>query len=97
MRITLEADGSLGLRNWPYDPFLDDERRFDGRGTWAYDATEATNGDVVPEVRLGFEGGTPEDDVPAQDQNLTVGGSPRDPVLLEQDDPDNCPDAEFRR
>ncbi|MCQ8188090.1 hypothetical protein [Streptomyces rugosispiralis] len=97
MRITLDTDGSLEVRKWPYDPFLDDERRFEGRGVWSYDATEATDGDVIPGVRLGFQEGTPESDVPTEDQKLTVGGSPDDPVLLAQDDPDKCPDAEFRR
>lgn len=97
MRITLHPDGRLAVRHWPYDPFLDDERRFDGRGSWAYEATEATNGESVPEVELSFDGGGLDEDVPTEDQRLVVSGTPQEPVLFEQDDPDSCPDTEFRR
>jgi len=42
-------------------------------------------------VALGFD----KEDV--EGQYLVVSGTPQEPVLFEQDDPDNCPDAEFRR
>ncbi|MDX3233451.1 hypothetical protein [Streptomyces sp. ME19-01-6] len=99
MRITLEPlarGGRLQVQNWPKDPFLDDGRRFRGRGSWSYQVVEATNGERIPHVELGFEG-VSFDDIPVEDQYLLVGGTPEKPVLLEQDDPDNCPDAEFRQ
>ncbi|WP_167542467.1 hypothetical protein [Streptomyces himastatinicus] len=56
-----------------------------------------TNGERVPEVALSFDGGSLDEDVPTEDQRLVVSGTPQEPVLFEQDDPDSCPDAEFRR
>ncbi|QKV91499.1 hypothetical protein HUT19_06830 [Streptomyces sp. NA02950] len=97
MRVTLHPNGRVEVKNWPYDLFEDGDRRFDGRGGWYYGVTEATNGDRIPQIDVDFDEGTPANDVPSETQHLYVGGTPEDPVVFDQDDPDSCPDAEFRR
>src|ERR1044072_10046219 len=98
MRISLYRNGDVQVRNWPYDQLLDNGRRFDGRGRWGYGlGTTVPSGDKYPYGSLGFDEGASEGDVPMERQDLMVSGTPQEPVLFEQDDPDNCPDAEFRR
>ncbi|MES4902204.1 MULTISPECIES: hypothetical protein [unclassified Streptomyces] len=98
MRITVGR--RVQVKNWPYDLSLgeDDERRFDGRGSWYYDTGTAVPGEEgFGIVELTFSQGSPADDVPHESQELPVGGTPADPVLFRQVDPDNCPDPVFRR
>ncbi|MDX3227847.1 hypothetical protein [Streptomyces sp. ME19-01-6] len=98
MRITLGR--RVQVKNWPYDLSIgeDDERRFDGQGSWSYDT-----GTVVPGeeefgiVELSFSQGSHKGDMPRGSQELLVGGAPAAPVLFHQVDPDNCPDPVFRQ
>lgn len=98
MRVSLYPNGDIQVRNWPYDPFEVDGRHFDGQGSWAYQlGTTVPSEEKYPYVALNFDESASEGDAPAEDQKLMVGGSSEDPVLFEQDDPDGCPDAEFRQ
>ncbi|MGY0064726.1 hypothetical protein ACWY4P_51265 [Streptomyces sp. LZ34] len=98
MRITLGR--RVQVKNWPYDLSLgeDDGRRFDGQGSWSYDTGTVVPGDEeFGIVELNFAKVGPEDYVARDSQELLVGGTPADPVLFHQVDPDNCPDPVFRQ
>ncbi|MDW6059531.1 hypothetical protein SAZ11_17865 [Streptomyces sp. FXJ1.4098] len=98
MRITLGR--RVLVKNWPHDLSIgeDDERRFDGRGSWSYDT-----GTIVPRqekfgiIELNFSKGSPTNNIPLDSQELLVGGTPANPVLFHQTDPDSCPDPVFRQ
>lgn len=98
MRITLGR--RFLVENWPRDLSIgeDDERRFDGRGSWSYDTGTIVPGeDKFGIVELSFSEGSPENDVPVDSQDLLVGGTPAKPVLFHQTDPDKCPYPVFRQ
>lgn len=100
---------AVRVKGWPYDLFsLTDDgeispesdgsvRRFDGSGVWEYEKSDTAAGDELPVVTLDFRRGSPDDDVPTGSQYLYVGGSPGQPVLFEQEDPDTCSNAVFRQ
>ncbi|MEU8827811.1 hypothetical protein [Streptomyces sp. NPDC048636] len=99
MRITLGKKARV--KNWPYDLSEgNSERHFDGVGDWSYGVgTVVPSKDTFAYIDLSFddEDSTTEGEAPLEEQTLDIGGTPEDPVLFVQDDPDSCPDAEFRR
>ncbi|GAA2406780.1 hypothetical protein GCM10010420_38550 [Streptomyces glaucosporus] len=101
-------EGTFGVEGWPRDLFRlkkdgsvatgpDGEvRRFDGSGEWKYDVTTDPFDERHGRISLTFRTGAPEENLPSEDQELRVGGTPEHPLFYLKTDPDTCASAVIR-
>ncbi|WP_369203247.1 hypothetical protein [Streptomyces sp. PU-14G] len=94
--------GTVRVQSWPVSLEDMDEdgpvgKGFQGEGTWEFRKEETTGGEGFRQVKLDFLHGIPEQGMPAEPQYLEIGGTPNNPELFVETDPDTCPTTVFHR